>query len=205
MKINRWQIGRRAITCPLATLITSQNRDILRFPTAINHLNMPLKLFSRFSWGDLCERTNWKNRGKTVRYTSWFDAGRRWSLNGERRQRAIHFETPAIPENETFRRNRSMLMAEQWPQKQLDNSTAGAGTFVARTWLFVGSPPQNRPKPVLVIRRNSTIPWEKTKIKLPRRENLSKPSTPHMRYFCSFIAFVIVVFYIQFQECNQLL
>lgn len=64
------------------------------------------------------------------RYTSWFDTGRRWALNGER-WRAIHSETPAIPENETFRRNRSMLMAEQWPQKQLDNSTAGAGTFVA--------------------------------------------------------------------------
>jgi len=48
MKINRWQIGRRAITCPLATLITSQNRDILRFPTAINHLNMPLNFFHDF-------------------------------------------------------------------------------------------------------------------------------------------------------------
>lgn len=67
-------------------------------------------------------------------------------------RRAIHFETPAIPENETFRRNRSMLMAEQWPQKQLDNSTL-AQSYV---WLCLWD---RHPKiDRAVIRRNSTVP-----------------------------------------------
>jgi len=75
-------------------------------------------------------------------------------VNAAIERRAIHSETPAIRENETFRRNRSMLMAEQWPQKQLDNSTSGeAGTLAVVRGCLRGSPPlslprltQNRPK-----------------------------------------------------------
>lgn len=82
-------------------------------------------------------------------------------------RRAIHFETPAIPENETFRRNRSMLMAEQWPQKQLDNSTL-AQSYVAVCG--IATPKIDRP---VIIRRNSTVPrrekrWELSCEKLAR-------------------------------------
>jgi hypothetical protein len=61
-------------------------------------------------------------------------------VNAAIERRAIHSETPAIRENETFRRNRSMLMAEQWPQKQLDNSTSGgAGTLAVVRGCLRGS------------------------------------------------------------------
>lgn len=93
-------------------------------------------------------------------------------VNGVVGRRAIHSETPAIPENETFRRNRSMLMAEQWPQKQLDNSTSGGGNLCSRTWLFAGSPPRNRP-----TRHSSKfkrLAAKKTKIKSPVGKSLGE-------------------------------
>lgn len=76
-----------------------------------------------------------------------------------------------------------MLMAEQWPQKQLDNSTAGAGTFVAPdTWLFAGSPPQNRP-----TRLHHSSKLSRPEPQYDRRRKLSGAT----------LSYIIIVFYIK--------